>query len=192
MAEEVRERERAKRTEGVDEQRVRAVERMDEAAARNRRPAPRLHRAADLQRQLVEPDFPVGRVDATFTRQSPQRTVGADVVEAVIVNARVREVRRHPRERALAAEIEKRRVARRIELQQRRAVLKSFRPLGPSARRVAPVDGEDGRAVPLAPRRFQRSDFSGGELEDAVDRVAGDPRACASDRLESSRRGHHI
>ena len=50
--------ERAQRPNGVDEQRMRAVERVDVAAVRQRRPARRLDGAADLQRQLVEAHFP--------------------------------------------------------------------------------------------------------------------------------------
>ena len=72
--------------------------------------------------------------------------VRADVVEAVIVHAHVGQVRRHPLERAGAAEIEEPRVVGRIELQQRGAELKPLGPLGPAARLVASLDGEDRRA----------------------------------------------
>ena len=99
MAEHVRQRQRAKRADRVDEQRMRAVERADEAAARNARPPARLHGTADFQRQLVEVLFPVARVDPPLAREAPQVAVRADVVEAVIVDARVGEVRGHPFER---------------------------------------------------------------------------------------------
>ena len=50
----VRQRERAQRPKSVDKQRVRAVERVDIAAAlRQARPAAGLHRAADFERQLA-------------------------------------------------------------------------------------------------------------------------------------------
>ena len=54
VAEQEAERERAQRANRVDEERVRAVERVDEPAVRQARPSPRLDRAADLQRELVE------------------------------------------------------------------------------------------------------------------------------------------
>ena len=50
----MRHRQHPQRTNRVDEQRVRTVERVDVTAARNRRPARRLHRARDLERQLVK------------------------------------------------------------------------------------------------------------------------------------------
>jgi hypothetical protein len=55
VAEAVRERERAQRAHGVGEERVRAVEGVDVAAAvLGTGPAPRLHRAARLERQLAQ------------------------------------------------------------------------------------------------------------------------------------------
>src|SRR6185369_18067878 len=96
---------------------------MDEAAARNWRPAARLDRAAHLQGEGVEALLPVAGLDPTFAGQAPQRAVGADVVEPVIVDADVREVRRHPIQRPGAAEIEEFALAGRVELQQRRAEL---------------------------------------------------------------------
>ena len=106
MAELVRDGQGAQRAHGVDEQRMGAVERVDVAAGRDARPAPRLDGAADLQRELVEAPLPVGRVVAAFAGEAPQRAVRADVVEAVIVDADVGQVRRHPLDGARAAELE--------------------------------------------------------------------------------------
>jgi hypothetical protein len=69
LPEPVRQRQRAQRSDGVDEQRMRAVERMNEAAVGQARPARRLHGAADLQGQLVGPLLPVGCAESLFTRE---------------------------------------------------------------------------------------------------------------------------
>src|SRR5438093_12142507 len=104
---------------------MRAVERVDEAARRQLRPPPRLHGAAGFQRKLVKATLPLARVDATLANQPPQIAVRADVVEAVIVDAHVREMRRHPLDRAYTAQLEKHFVVGRVELQQRGAELKA-------------------------------------------------------------------
>src|SRR5262249_25688650 len=170
LTEAVAEREGAQRSDRVDEQGVRAVERVDEAAAGQPRPPPRLHRAAHLQRELVEPQLPFVRRDAALAREGPQVPVRADVVEAVVVDTDVREVRRHPLDRARTAQLEKRRLARGIELQQRRSELEPLRPLGPAAGAVAALDGTHRRAVFRPPRVLDRSDFRRRELEQPRDR----------------------
>jgi hypothetical protein len=116
MTEPISERQRSQGTNCVHEQRVRAVERMDEPALRGCRPASRLYGATDTERKLVEAQLPVARVDAAFAHQTPQRAVRAHVVEAVVVHARVGEMRRHPLDRASASELEEFRFARRVEL----------------------------------------------------------------------------
>ena len=141
------------------------------------RPAPRLHRAADLQRQLVEARLPRARLDPPFAREPPQVAVGADVVEPVVVHPHVGQVRRHPFQRARAAEVEELLVAGRVELEQRGAELEPLRPLGPAARLVAPFDGEDGRAVLRAPGVFDREDLAGGDVEERADPRQADPQA---------------
>ena len=69
----------------------------------------------------------------------------ADVVETVVMHADVREMRRHHRNGSLAPKLKKMLVARRIELQEGRAVLKTLCPLGPPFARVTPVHGENRR-----------------------------------------------
>jgi hypothetical protein len=145
-------------------------ERVDEAAAGpERRPAPRLDRAAHLQGELVEPDLPLRRLEALLAREAPQVAVGADVVEAVVVHAHVGEVRRHPRQRPIAADVEELFGAGRVVLQQRRAELEPLGPLGPAARAIAPVDGEDRRAVVRLPRIFDRKNLARRDVEEALD-----------------------
>ena len=60
-----------------------------------RRPAPGLRRAAEFERQFVKGAFPGIFGDAALGHQPQQIAVGADVVETVIVNAHVADVRRH-------------------------------------------------------------------------------------------------
>ena len=79
MAEEVREGERTERSDRVDEQRVRAVEGVDEAAAVGQaRPPARLHRPADPERQRVEAFLPLARFEALLVREPPQVAGPAD------------------------------------------------------------------------------------------------------------------
>ena len=145
VAELVGDGQRAAGADRVDEQRVRAVEGVDVAGAvGGGPPAGRLHRAADLEGQLVEVAA-AAVVDAPFAQQPPEVAVGADVVEAVVVHADVGDVAAITVARALAAELEEALVAGGVELQQRRAVLEALRPLGPAAGGVAAVDGEDRR-----------------------------------------------
>ncbi len=167
MAEAVRDRQGPKRADGVDEERVRAVERVDEPAARDRRPPRGLDGAAHLQRQLVELALPLGRVDPAFARETPERAVGADVVESVVVHADMRQMRRHALDRPRAAEIEERAVAGGVELQQRGAELEALRPLGPAPGAVDAVHREHRRAVGRIPSRFERQDLRRRPFEDA-------------------------
>jgi hypothetical protein len=165
LPEGVRKRQRAERAQGVDEERVRAIERVDVAAVGQLRPAPRLDRAAHLQRQLVVAHLPLGRLEAPFAGEPPQVAVGTDVVEAVIVDADVGEMRRHPLEGAGAAQIEELLVAGGVELQQRRAELEALRPLRPAAGAVLSFDGEHRRPVLGAPGVLDGVDFRRGQLE---------------------------
>jgi len=87
----------------------------------------------------------------------------------VIVDTAVREVRRHAFERPRPAEIEKLPIAGGIELQQRRAELKTLRPFGPPARRVLTGHRKYGRTVRGIPRRLDRVDLRRRQLEQAVD-----------------------
>ena len=96
MAQVVADGQGAQGADGVHEKRMRAVEGVDVAAAiGGPRPAPRLHRAGTFQGHFVRAALPGVLPDAPFLHEAQQIAVGADVVEAVIVDARVGEVRRH-------------------------------------------------------------------------------------------------
>jgi hypothetical protein len=148
---------------------MRAVERVNESAVRQARPAGGLHRATHLQRELVRTLFPLGRDDAALAREPPEGSVRADVVEAVIVDADMREVRRHALDRARPAKLEKVGVTGRVILQQRGSELKPLGPFGPPARPVAPFDGEHRRAVLGPPAVFDRPNLACGQLEEPRD-----------------------
>src|SRR6188508_2243604 len=117
---------------------------MNEPAIGQARPAPGLHGAADLQRQLVEVALPLTGLEPSLARQAPEVAVGADVVEAVVVHADVREVRSHAFQRAAAPQFEEGTIVCRVKLQYGRAELEPLRPLGPAAGHVLAVDGEHG------------------------------------------------
>ena len=157
--------------------------------------------AARLERELVEAP-PQSPASMRRSRQPPEDAVGADVVEAVIVHAHVRQVRRHALHGARSTQLEKRRVSRRVELQQRGAELEALRPLGPSARLIAPLHREDRRAVRRPPAILNRTDLHRRQVEHARNRrqqVARRARAIDVDghfrnpltrSQVASRRGH--
>ena len=146
-----------------------AVERVDETAVGQRRPAARLDGAAHFQGELVEPQLPVARGHAPFARQPPQRAVGADVVEAVVVHAHVGEVRGHALHCARSSEVEEGDVTGRVELQQRRSELEALRPLCPAARLIAALHGEHRRALFRPPDRFDGQDLRSRQIEQVID-----------------------
>ena len=147
----MRHRERAQRADRVDEQRVRAVERINVAAARNVRPARGLHCAGDLEREFVKLHLARAVGDLPLAHEPPKVAVGRDVVEAVIVHAGVRHVRGHVLHRAFVADLQKPLVAGGVVLQHGRAELKALRPLGPAARGVLALHGEHRRALGRTP-----------------------------------------
>ena len=146
------------------------LKRVDVAAAiGGARPARRLHRAGHFQRHLVEAALPGVFRDASLGHQAEQVAVGADVVEAVIVNADVADVRRHHVDRSLAPDLQEFGVAGGIELQDGGAELEALRPLGPAAAGVLAADSEDGRTVGRGPGLFDGADFGGGQFEHPAD-----------------------
>ncbi len=170
MTELVRHRQRPHRANRVHEEGVRAVEAVDEAGAvRELRPARRLHRAADLEREFVKVLLPVVLRDAALAHQAQQVAVGRDVVEPVVVHADVRDMRRHVPPRALAPDVEEPLVTRGIELKNCRAKLKALRPLRPATRGVFALHREDRRAVLGLPRLLDDEDFLRRKPEKAGD-----------------------
>src|ERR1051325_6500385 len=107
---------------------------MDEAGSvRDLCPPRSLDSARNLQGQLVEILLAFVEWNFSLPHQPPQISVGGDIVEPVVVHAQVRDMRGHPLNRVAPSEFEKSIVSGRVELQQRRAVLKSLRPFRPAA-----------------------------------------------------------
>ena len=169
MTERVGERQRPQRAHRVHEQRMGAVERVDESASGNARPPARLDGAADFQRQLIEMDFPGRGVEAALEGEPPQVPVRAHVVEAMVVHADVADVRGHPLERPGASQLEPLPFAGGVELQNRRSELKALGPFRPPTRDVSAADGEHRGAGAGRPRRLNRGNLRGGEGKQAVD-----------------------
>ena len=170
VAQLVRNRQRAQRAHRVDEKGVRPVERVDVAfAAGQLRPAGRLHRAGNLQREFVKMLFVLVERNLPLAHQTQQIAVGGQVVEPVVVHADGRDLRGHPLHRFAPADLQETFVGRGVELQNGRAVLKSLRPLRPAARGVSAPHGEDRRPAPGLPRLLEAQDFLRRQLEQAVD-----------------------
>ena len=171
----------------VREEGMRPVERVDVAeVGSERRPARGLHRAADLEGQLVEARLPTVLADAPLAHQAQQVPVRAHVVEAVVVHADVREVRRHAVHRGLPRHLEEARFARGVELQGGGPELEALRPFGPAAARVHAAHGEDRRAERGIPAPLQPVDLLRRELEEAPDGRREIARAQAGVRLKQA------
>ena len=157
----------AQRSNRVDEQRVWTVERVDVASLRDRRPACGLHRARDLERQLVKLHLAWVGIDLSLAHEAAQVSVGRDVVEPVIVHADVRDVRGHALHCPPAADFQKPLIAGRVELQHRRAELKSLRPLCPTARGVLPLLSEYRSALGCTPAFLNRQNFPARQVKES-------------------------
>jgi hypothetical protein len=128
-----------------------------------------LHGARTFQRQFIEVALEFALRNPSLAHQPPEVSVGADVVEAVIVHAHVREVMRHSVHGAFASESQELQVPECIELQQRRAIEKTLCPLGPAARRVFALHGIDGRGRALGVIAVDRPNLAGGDFPKTLD-----------------------
>jgi len=154
------------RAQGVREERMRAVERVNVAATiAQERPACRLHGPAHFQCQLAALPFELTGGALAFPDQAPQVSVSAHVVKPVVVHPEMRKVRRHDLQRVFAAVSKEPRLARGVELQQGGAKLEPLRPLRPGARGVAALDRNDGGALGWLPGLRERMDLRRGEFE---------------------------
>jgi hypothetical protein len=171
-------RQRAQGTDRVGEERVRSVERIDVTLVRLQfRPARGLDRSGRLEGQFVKILFPGVERNLTGAHQAQQIAVGADVVESVVVDADVGDVRGHPINRVPAADIEEGFVARDFELVNRGAELEALGPLGPAARGIFALDRENGCAAYRIPSLLQALDFLTGQGEEPLD---GGKQRCGS------------
>src|SRR5271165_532956 len=147
MAEQVAGRERTHGADGIDEERMGAVEgEYISAAIRRAGPSCRLDRAGTFQGKFVETPLPPIFRYSAFVHEAQQVAVSADVVEAVIVHADVADVTRHERDGGLAGELKEFGFARGVVSERGGAELKALGPLGPAAAGIPSADGEYGRA----------------------------------------------
>src|SRR5689334_21802233 len=101
---------------------------------------------------LVERNF-------AFAHQSPEVSVRRNIVEPMIVHAKVRNVRGHQLYRVFSAKLQKLAFASRIELQQRRSELKPLCPFSPPARGVFAFNSEYRCSLAWIPRILKAQDF---------------------------------
>src|SRR4051812_36441546 len=119
-----------------------SVERIDVAASGPRpRPARRLNRPGYFHGQFVEVSLPCLLFYPAFVHQAQQIAIGADVVEAMIVHADMRNMGGHVSHRMLPTFLKEALVARGIELKNLGAELKTLRPFGPATTCIPPLDG---------------------------------------------------
>ncbi len=171
MAELVPQRHNPQRAHGVYEQRVRAVEGMDVAGALAKLcPPPRLHRRRALQRQLEILLLPLVWRDAPLRHQAQQVAVGGDLIEAVVVDAEMGDVRRHVAPRAGHPQCEEALLAGRIELQDRRAEFEPLSPVRPAPRLIAAGDRVHRRPGRPVEAGIDRQDLAARQLPHALDR----------------------
>ena len=95
-------------------------------------PAGGLYGAAGFEREIVEVGLPIVGGEPAFTEEAAEVSVGADIVEAVIVDPDVGDVGGHAAKRSLAADLEHRFVASGVVLEDGGAVDEPFGPLGPT------------------------------------------------------------
>src|ERR1039458_10723321 len=96
--------------------------------------------------------------------------VGGDVVEAVVVNAGVRQVLGHVGNDVFAGCRKQVLLAGQIEAKQRVAVLKALRPLRPTSGRVLSADSKYRRAVCRVPAPLELQGFRGCKFQGTIDR----------------------
>ena len=110
-------------------------------------PAGGLDSSARFEGEIVEVGLPIVGGEPAFAEKSAQVSVGADIVEAVIVHPDMGHVGGHTAERSLAADLEHRFIAGGIVLEDGGAVDETFGPLGPTPGGVFAFNGEDRGAV---------------------------------------------
>ena len=122
-------------------------------------PAGGLAGSAGLQREVVEMRFPFVGWEASFLKQTAKISIGADVVEPMVMDTNVGDVRCHEAKGSFATDTKHLLVARSVELKDCGPVLEALRPLGPSTGGVFAFDGEDRGAVRILPALLKVGDF---------------------------------
>ena len=189
MAEPVGHRQGAQRADGVGEERVRPVEGVDEAAAvLGAGPAPGLDGSGAFQRQGVEIPFPGVGGDFPLVHQPGEVAVGADVVEAVVMDAEVGEVRGHVVDDVAPGPVQAFGVAGGVELEQPPSEEEALGPFRPAPGAVLALDREHRGAVRWPRPPPQRLELLPRKLEQAPEprlQVAGPQAVVDRDHLPS-------
>ena len=133
-------------TDGINKQRLRAVERVDVTAAiLGVGPTRSLDRAGEFDGEFAELDLVGGKT--TFALEAQPVAVGREIVEAVIVDSDMRDVRSHALEREPLSLLGVSLFPGGVELEKRGAIVETFGPFGPTAGGVFAVDSEDRRTL---------------------------------------------
>src|SRR5688500_2433365 len=107
---------------------------------------------------------------SAFKDQPPHVAEGADVIEPVVVDAKMGDVRVHVAASAVAADRQKRLVVGGVEGEQRGAELKAAGPFGPALRFVTAGAGDDRRLTADGELLGEALDLRRGELPEAIAR----------------------
>ena len=156
----------AEGADGIGEEGLGPIERTDVAEFGGQLGPPGgLDSSARFECEIVEVGLPIVGGESAFAEESAQVSVGADIVEAVIMDPDVRHVGGHTAERSLAADLEHRFIASGVVLENGGAVDEPFGTLGPAPGGVFTFNGENRSAVRLLPTFLEGEDFRGGGLE---------------------------
>ena len=163
MPELVRFHENAAGANGVNEEGVRAVEAVNESPTLTLGPTGGLNGAAGLDGEFVEILLPFVFGETALEHQAAEVSIGRKVVETMVVDTDVRDMRGHAANGVVATAREAFLIARGIKMEDRYAVAEALGPFGPAARRVFSGNGEDGRSLAFIVFAIDCRDFRFGE-----------------------------
>ena len=172
------------RSYGIGKQRVGPVKRVDEAeAADNFCPAGCLNRSAQLQGKFVELLFPLILGDTAFMQQSQQIAIGADIIEPVVMDSDVADMRSHIPDRAVTPPIQEAFLSGGVIEQQCTPELKALGPFGPAPGGIVTFYRIYRRSPGRIPRVFQGRDLLRGRLEQSIQLLLQRCRGQVHDQL---------
>ena len=145
-----------------------SVKRVDETAARDRRPSRRLYRARDLECQFIKLHLTRVVVNLSLAHEPAQVSISRHVVEPVVMHADVGDMRGHMLHRTPAAYFQKPLISGCIKLQHCRAKLKPLRPLRPAACGVLPLLSENRCALGRTPAFLDGQYFLTGQVKESL------------------------
>ena len=102
---------------------------------------------AGFDGQVVEVRFPCIGGESAFQQKAAKIAVGADIVEAVVMDPDMGHVGGHAAEGSLAPDLEHVFISGGVVLEDGGTIDKAFGPFGPATGGVFSCDGEDGRSI---------------------------------------------